>query len=96
MLPLQLIYIRYAKTNKHYLLLYITERGDKVVALDSDSVSTSEASLIRSHLDALRGMSEENLISWMKNHIPDAYKKGLRYFDRNAVNTLHSYDVPGT
>ena len=94
MLPFQLIYIRYSKTNKHYLLLHIAERGDKVIAMDSDSIKENEVRAIRAHLNALKVMSEEQVLDWAKNHIPDAYKNALRYFDKPSVTTLHTYEIP--
>lgn len=92
MVPFQLIWFRYQKTNKHYLALYISQNGGKIITLDADAISKNEASIIRENIETLKAMNKDEIFAWLKNFTPNA-SKAIKYFDHSAVNVLNSYDI---
>lgn len=52
--------------------------------LETSSLSKSDVHKIKSHIQEIAAMQQDDVITWIKKNIPDGYKSAYReIFDKN-------------
>jgi len=78
----------HGNNRKQIMVVVIGERNDKLVCLLDSAVSQSDTNKIKNNLDLLSRYSLPNKIAWLKDNIPESYKKGFReiYLSRLKID----------
>lgn len=90
----ELIWARYdSAASKHYLLLYLGEKGAQYLALDANTVPDHEIQTIRANLNNLKTMGIDQIIEFTIKYAPIAYKTAFRRFQKDKLTIMKSYGL---
>jgi hypothetical protein len=91
---MKLLHLRYNKDNnsKTYFILYLGEQSSTIIGLDEQIIPIEQVNLIRSNIEQIKKMTQEEEIKWMKENIP-AYRIGFRTFNKEFVTILNEYNI---
>ena len=79
---MKLCLVRYKKTipPKYYLILFLGEKDNFIIGLNSEKVPNEDALTIRKALPALNNAKLDDILAWLRTNTPNSY--------RNAYCTL--------
>lgn len=89
---MELLYLNYKNSTKYILLLYLGERHGKHCGLTNESISSSEAKLIKENYDLLAAMSIEERIGWCKQNCA-LFKQGYREIYTTNTAIINKYEL---
>jgi len=90
----ELIWVRYdSAASKHYLLLYIGEKGTQFLALDANKVPDHEIQTIRANLNNLKAMGIDQIIEFLIKFAPISYRVTFRRFQKDRITIVKSYGL---
>lgn len=90
---LKLVYGKYSKNDKFYLLLLLGEHNGKYTGLVSEKVSGDEAKIIRTGLASVERHGLPAMGKWLKANASQAYRNAYRHFDVDKFTIVNSYDL---
>ena len=89
----QLVWARYNKNNKYYLLLHLGNFDGKSIALLSNAIPDTAAKMIKESVSKNTFKNIQHLMHWIKNELPDAYRNSYREFKSDQLKILNTYDI---
>lgn len=95
--PIELIWAVYDKDKiaKHYLLIYLGQKDNNIVALLADELTNKEIRILRDNLDEIRKLEFDRISNWLKQHLPVGFKKGYRHFKADKFQIIINYNLKG-
>jgi hypothetical protein len=90
----ELIWARYDKQPpKHYLLIFLGETDQNILAMEADKVPDREVAILRANLNEVRQLSAVDLVEWIKKNMPISYTNAFRRFERDKLIIKQSYGL---
>ena len=88
--------LKYAHDSKHkeFYALELGEIGDKLICILDEYISKNDAIIIRKNINKLKDYTLNNKITWFKENIPVAYKKGYRKIYINRLTVIDRLSIP--
>lgn len=75
------------------IAVILGRKRDKVVFLLDSFINKNDAQLIKKNAGRLKRYTITNKISWVKQHLPDIYKKAYRELNIANVELLESFPI---
>jgi hypothetical protein len=90
-----LIWVRYTKQGQtqNFLLLYLFNNGQDITGLIADKIPNVEIHKLRSHLKEIQGMTADEINTWVKHHMPVAYKQAYFKKPSDRFDILKTYNI---
>ena len=89
----KLIWAKYNKNNKYYLLLHLGNYNNKAICMLSRSISNATAAVIKKGNPNVYNFNQ--FLSWIKDIAPDVYKSSYREFPLDQLDIRKRFDIDG-
>jgi len=94
LLAMELIYALYAgKTPRYILFLYLGNRNDKAVGIDTSEINDADRSKLLSHYSDIASMSIDKVSTWIKTNCPTAYRNGYKEISIAKFTVISRYPI---
>ena len=89
-----LVWARYdTATSKQYLLFYIGAKGTQTLGLFADKVPDHEIQAIRANINNLKAMGLDQIVEFLKEFTPTAYRVAFRRFQTDKLTINNAYGI---
>jgi hypothetical protein len=93
MILMQLNY-KFGTEKKELIVIKIGEFNSKMVCILDNAVNEHDAAIIRNGMNKLYNYNLPNRVKWLRENVPNAYKKGYREIYLNRIEVLYQAPVP--
>ena len=87
------MWVRYGSKNNYYLLLYLGDKGNKAVCLDSKLVTDPDANRISIAVKNGSFDSMVEFLTWIRQEIPHTIQMAYKEFIKSKLDIVSSYDL---
>jgi hypothetical protein len=91
---MDLLWAKYrTKKNKHAYSLFVElgTQNDKLHLLKTDNLSPEEIAKLRHGMGKIQGVPLAGKVSWIRDNLPDGFKKAYRTLYRKNVTVMSTY-----
>jgi hypothetical protein len=75
------------------IILILGREGDKIFCIRDDKIDKKDAETIKRNAAKLSRYNMPAKITWLKSHVPNAYKNGFRKLTVSKIEVQQSYSL---
>lgn len=87
---MELLWIKYAKNNRYYLILHLGTTEEHIISVDHSSIDPQEFKLLKASLESLKNSDLGTRVNLVKLLCPESYKNGFRKFTRDKTRIVQT------
>jgi len=93
MILMQINY-KFGVENKQLIVIKIGEYNQKLICILDSAVNENDAAMIRKNMNKLYEYTLQNKVKWLRENVPDSYKKGYREIYLSRIEKLYESPIP--
>ncbi len=93
MILMQINY-KFGVENKQLIVIKIGEYNQKLICILDSAVNENDAAMIRKNMNKLYEYTLQNKVKWLRENVPDSYKKGYREIYLSRIEKSYESPIP--
>lgn len=85
---------KFGVENKQLIVIKIGEYNQKLICILDSAVNENDAAMIRKNMNKLYEYTLQNKVKWLRENVPDSYKKGYREIYLSRIEKSYESPIP--